>query len=64
MSILGLGQAKTNQGSYQLMTFMSNDGNINNTQNNSMHLGLTKQNSTDSLQSLTWNQSPNCNGDC
>ncbi|MDI2091207.1 hypothetical protein [Commensalibacter oyaizuii] len=63
MSISGLGQAKTNQGSYQLMTYMSNDGNINNAKNNSLHLGLTKQNSLDPLQNLGGNQSPTCNDD-
>ena len=61
MSISGLGQIKTNQASYQLMTFMSNDGNVDNKRNNSLHLGLTKQNSTDPLQNLAWNQSPTCN---
>lgn len=59
MSIAALGQAKTNQGSYQLFSYMSNDGQAN----NSLHLGLTKQPSTDPLHYLGWNDSPNCHND-
>lgn len=70
ISISGLGQAKTSEKSYQLMTYMSNDGNIKdnngvstNKMNDSLHLGLTKQITSDYTQSLSGNRSPTCNND-
>ena len=50
--MIALGQAKTSSSSYQLFSFMSNDGPAN----NSLHLGMTKSNN--GLQS---NYSPTCN---
>ena len=75
-TIAALGQAKTKTGSYQLISYMSNDGSNHNyagldPTNNSLHLGLTKLNLQvldnkhpfgDDGITLEQNTSPTCEG--
>jgi len=71
-TITALGQARTKTGSYQLLSYMSNDGDDHNytanesdPTNNSLHLGLTKLNLTNTVDdgvSLENNTSPTCDG--